>query len=58
MFASLPQEIQREIYLFDPTYHEIFKQCLEELTSKILKVHRFTRYTILCLKYYVLSIWF
>lgn len=38
MFASLPQEIQREIYLFDPTYHEIFKQCLEELTSKTLKV--------------------
>lgn len=34
----LPNEIQAEIYCFDSTYHELFQKCLEELTSKILKI--------------------
>ena len=41
----LPEELVREIYSFDPTYHNIFKNVLKQLTSDlifmnlILRVH-------------------
>ena len=33
MFCQLPNDIIKEIYDFDNTYHEIFKKCLEQLKT-------------------------
>lgn len=33
MFCQLPDDIIKEIYEFDNTYHEIFKKCLEQLKT-------------------------
>jgi len=33
MFCQLPNDIIKEIYEFDNTYHEIYKNCLEQLKT-------------------------
>ena len=30
----LPNEVLRHIYSFDPTYHHIYKTCIDELKQK------------------------
>ena len=42
LFSNLPQELYREIYDYDPTYHSVFSSqaFAEELERRILRVHR------------------
>ena len=39
LFFDLPEELQREIYKFDPTYRDVMNNCLKDLKG--------------CMKYYV-----
>ena len=39
LFFDLPEELQREIYKFDPTYRDVMNNCLKDLKE--------------CMKYYV-----
>ena len=36
IFKKLPQEVWQRIYLFDPTYRDMFHECIQEMDWKIL----------------------
>jgi hypothetical protein len=38
----LPMELQRHIYSFDRTYHDIFYQCLCDISDKLCITYRFS----------------